>query len=111
MKNLADPLRRRIQTITRSLAPGTSRHAMLGRRFGFAVLCSCAALLAQPCVATPGQWEYTGSLNTGRGTYTATLLLDGRVLVASGEHPVGRILIHSTELYDPATGNWTETGK
>ena len=58
---------------------------MRGPRLVFACFFSCAALLMQPCAATPGQWENTGSLNTGRDTHTATLLLDGRVLVASGQ--------------------------
>jgi hypothetical protein len=34
----------------------------------------CALLLAQPCVAIPFQWEFTGSLNTGRLDHSATLL-------------------------------------
>ena len=68
----------------------------------------CAALLVQPCAATPFQWEYTGSLNTGRYLHTATLLADGRVLVAGG-YTVALDLA-SAELYDPATGTWTVTG-
>jgi hypothetical protein len=31
-----------------------------------------------------GAWSVTGSLNTARYAHTATLLLDGRVLVAGG---------------------------
>ena len=74
----------------------------LSRRLALLVFFLCAALLMQPCAA---QWEYTGSLNTGRDMHTATLLSDGRVLVAGGGYYVA-----PAELYDPATGNWTFTG-
>ena len=48
------------------------------------------------------QFSATGSLKTGRGTHTATLLGDGRVLIIGGlvEHPV--------ELYDPSSGTFSE---
>jgi len=50
-------------------------------------------------------WSYTGSLNTPRYFHTATLLPDGKVLVAGGWN-----LLDSAELYDPATGRWNPTG-
>lgn len=53
-------------------------------------------------------WDSTGSLHTGRAYHTATLLPDGRVLVAGGWDG-NFIEIASAELYDPATGAWTET--
>jgi hypothetical protein len=79
----------------------------------------CAAVLVQPCAATPSQWDSTGSLLIARYYHTATLLPDGRVLVAGGTSARPRMFpspefpypgIASTELYDPATGNWTATG-
>jgi hypothetical protein len=55
-------------------------------------------------------WTVTGSLNAGRLLHTATLLLNGKVLVAGGwpDHTHNGIM-KSAELYHPATGNWTPT--
>jgi hypothetical protein len=122
------------------------------KRMSFApLLFGVIHCMAQPCLAAPGVWEYTGNLEfpsrraqgriaprwesaghgrlrnyrdrrslrpgdrnlechrkpqSGRYGHTATLLPDGRVLVAGGNY------IDSTkaELYDPATGTWTFTG-
>jgi hypothetical protein len=62
-----------------------------------------------------GTWTSTGSLATGRGGHTATLLPNGKVLVTGGENYNGkgngaRTSLASAELYDPATGTWTSTG-
>jgi hypothetical protein len=54
-----------------------------------------------------GDWTATGALNTARGEHTATLLPDGKVLVAAGETPGG--LLTSAELYDPTAGSWSAT--
>jgi N-acetylneuraminic acid mutarotase len=51
-----------------------------------------------------GNWIGTGNLVSNRYLHTATLLANGKVLVASGAGT------GSAELYDPATGNWTLTG-
>ena len=80
----------------------------LGRRLALPLLFLGAALLVHPCAAAPFQWEYTGSLNTGRDEHTATLLSNGRVLVAGGYGARGYLA--SAELYDPATGMWGATG-
>src|SRR5205823_8779606 len=50
-----------------------------------------------------------GSLHTVRGRHTATLLPDGRVLVAGGTDSFFPSL-RSSELYDPKTGTWSTTG-
>jgi Galactose oxidase, central domain/Kelch motif len=52
-----------------------------------------------------GTWTATGSMGTPRIGGTATLLRDGRVLVAGGISDGT-----SAELYDPASGTWTATG-
>jgi hypothetical protein len=49
-----------------------------------------------------GTWTATGDMTTARVDHTATLLLDGRVLVAAGGT--------AAELYNPGTGTWTTTG-
>nr|WP_315594967.1 kelch repeat-containing protein [uncultured Cupriavidus sp.] len=56
-----------------------------------------------------GTWSPTGNLGQARKQQTATLLPDGRVLVAGGEDAGGGALA-SAELYDPATGTWSPTG-
>lgn len=59
-----------------------------------------------------GTWTNTGSMNTARYLHTATLLPNGKVLVAGGHgnngDPYGAET--SAELYDPASGTWTNTG-
>ena len=53
-----------------------------------------------------GVWSYTGSLSTVLYIlHTATLLPNGKVLVAGGLGPST-----TAELYDPVTGTWTVTG-
>lgn len=61
----------------------------------------------------PGVWRSTGSMTMGREGHTATLLLDGRVLVVAGDANRGSDygnLGRSAETYDPATEAWTVTG-
>jgi Galactose oxidase, central domain len=50
----------------------------------------------------------TGSLNTARFLNTATLLPNGRVLVAGGEN--NNVPLASAELYDPTAGTFSATG-
>src|SRR5258705_3647625 len=57
---------------------------------------------------TPFTFDNTGSLNTARDNHTATLLPNGKVLVAGGFNSGGTLT--SAELYDPASGSWTATG-
>ena len=55
-----------------------------------------------------GSWSETGSLSSARCGHTATLLLDGTVLVAGGFGPDGKPLA-SVEVYDPASGTWSQS--
>ena len=58
--------------------------------------------------AGTGLWTPTGSMTAPRAQHTATLLPDGKVLVAGGENTT--TVNSSAELYDPGTGLWTPTG-
>jgi Galactose oxidase, central domain/Kelch motif len=49
----------------------------------------------------------TGSMNTARASHTATLLSNGKVLIAGGGYAG---CLASAELYDPAAGTFTATG-
>ena len=57
---------------------------------------------AQP--VTQGGWLRAADMGTPRSQHTATLLPDGRVLVAGGAHST---LLASTEIYNPTTNSWT----
>jgi hypothetical protein len=65
------------------------------------------------CAFAQDQFIQTGSMNFPRSGHTATLLQDGRVLIAGGDVvvPPGCITgSNSAEIYDPATGQFTLTG-
>jgi hypothetical protein len=60
------------------------------------------------------RWEEAGAMSTGRTGHSATLLRDGRVLVAGGSDqllgsPTGEV--DSAEVFDPETRSWTPTGR
>ncbi len=58
-----------------------------------------------------GTWAFTGAMTTARRHHTATLLQNGKVLVAGGAlDDAATVSLDTSELYDPATGTWTETG-
>lgn len=82
-------------------------------RHGFAIEYGGTAEIFDPA---KGSWTPTGAMNTPRGGFgvTATLLLDGRVLVVGG-WGIGvdgeSKVLRSAELYDPESGQWTATGE
>lgn len=60
-------------------------------------------------VVRPRVWRLTAPMSTARTHQTATLLRDGRVLVAGGQTPSNGV-VATAELYDPTTGRWGMTG-
>jgi WD40 repeat protein len=85
-----------------------------GLALGFAPVSSsaagndAAAELSQSALAqASGKWRATGHLITARYFHTATLLPNGKVLVAGGSNNIATLA--SAELYDPSTGVWTAT--
>ena len=79
-------------------------------RSAFLLLSTCVALLGAPLAihGSPVNFVITGSLATARNGHTATLLPNGKVLVAGGGD--GGSILASAELYDPASGTWSATG-
>lgn len=82
-----------------------------------------AELYSPPGAGSPGgsggAWMITGILNVPRFLHTATLLQDGRVLIAGGEDALVCLLnpcplleggLRSSEVYNPSIGNFSITG-
>jgi hypothetical protein len=57
---------------------------------------------------TARTWTTVNSMNNLRLWPSATVLLNGKVLLAGGDNYNG--VLSSCELFDPATGTWTPTG-
>jgi len=57
-----------------------------------------------------GNWTNAGFMNISRYNHTATLLPNGKVLVAGGFTSNGTTALTSAELFDSNTRTWTNTG-
>jgi hypothetical protein len=66
--------------------------------------------LATRAPAGPGKLTPTGNTTAARFSHTATLLLNGKVLIAGGMEQNG-VWLDSAELYDPAKGRFSPVGK
>ncbi len=73
---------------------------MKARTLFLVVLAGCCFAVSSPLAA---EWSYTGDLQIARSYHTATLLKDGKVLIAGG----GEL---KAELYNPNTGGFSLTG-
>ena len=70
---------------------------------------AAAALhVSVPQQARAGDFTGTASLGAGRAGHSATLLVNGQVLVEGGYN--GALRLTSSELYDPSTAVWAATG-
>src|SRR6266404_6092243 len=79
-------------------------------KLAFALIITALALSAGDGWArTDSAWNFTGNMSVGRFSFTATLLQNGKVLVAGGAIP-GNLTTNTAELYDPATGTFIATG-
>lgn len=93
-----------------SARPAKAR-SIFGRLF-LLLLASMATLLwpSFPArAATQGIWKPAGSMVAPRDSHTATLLLDGRVLIAGGSNN-NNVALESAELFDPVQGIFQATG-
>ena len=59
---------------------------------------------------TSGKFSLVESMTTPRSGHSATLLSDGRVLIAGGYDGVGNAPLASAELYDPTSGKFSLVG-
>jgi hypothetical protein len=73
----------------------------------------CAGILAAQSPPSPGTFTPTGSMTMPRVGHTATLLLNGKVLICGGSNLFSSLgtVWGSAELYDPPAGTFTATGK
>jgi len=71
------------------------------------IISLASAAVYEPVTRT---WAATGTMSTARAGHTATLLPNGKVLVAGGFNTSGNTALASAAVYDPATGTWTATG-
>lgn len=63
--------------------------------------------------AASGPWRPAARMTVARFAHTATVLPDGKVLIAGGitGHAPNGPALDTAELYDPATGRWQPTGR
>ena len=91
-------------TVDASLTPSTAESATPS-----ASADASAAASATPVEQPPASWTATGDMIEATRE-TATLLLDGTVLVTGGYGPIPDSPLASADLYDPDSETWSATG-
>src|SRR4029453_7524256 len=92
--------RQRPENLQSLIALRRGAASILARRIAFPLLLFGAGLaLLQPFAGQSGTWTATGFLITAPDSHQATLLPNGKVLVAGGAG--GLNALASAELYDP----------
>jgi len=74
---------------------------------GFGNIFLSSAELFDPAT---GSWTFTDSMHDARWVAAATLLANGKVLVAGGSSVASFVGVRGAELYDPTNGSWAVTG-
>jgi N-acetylneuraminic acid mutarotase len=87
---------------------GLFSQRVLGLVYGFV-----SSLLCFAAAHAQGTFSPAASLLTARYWHSATLLLDGKVLVVGGHNDhiiVSPPVVGSSELYDPSSNKWSDAG-
>ena len=81
----------------------------LSRRLGGGLCVTLAAGLvaAGAAMAAPNTWTGVGTLGAARVNPVTVVLRSGKVLLAGGQDVLGGNALASSEIYDPATGEWS----
>jgi hypothetical protein len=69
------------------------------------------AILARPASARAGTFSLTGAIDPARQYHSATLLADGKVLVAGGYGSGGISWLVDSQLFDPQKEDYINTGR
>jgi hypothetical protein len=87
------------------------------RRFALAFVATVLAIASLPQAAVPeasptpvGSWALTGNMPSSHVHHTATVLPNGKVLVAGGFSSSCCTPVNTAALYDPSTRTWANTG-
>ena len=79
------------------------------RIFGFLLILLGSSGYDSVMAQSTGSFTVAGNMTMPRAGHTATLLPNGKVLIAGGSSPLSQA-VNSAELYDPSDGTFVHTG-